>query len=125
MQPSQPTQENSNSQQNIPQPVATQQPNDYAMNQFFMPTDNKYAIKAYYYGFFSLIPFVGFPFIFLTFPQAKKAKALYITNPTPSAKGHYVTGVVLAIISAVLWVLALLLTVIIIIGNNADNQANF
>ena len=65
--------------------------------QTLIPTQNKPALFAYYFGVFGLIPFLGLPLaivgIILGIMGLKKYKA----NPTPGAKGHALAGLILGI----------------------------
>jgi len=80
---------------------ATQSITSNATFQTLIPTQNKQALIGYYFGVFGLIPFLGFPFavtaIILGAKGLKKAKL----TPTPGAKGHAMTALVLGIFAVV------------------------
>lgn len=73
--------------------------------QTLFPTKNKYSLISYYFGFLGLLPFIGLPFAILAIVFGIKALNKYKINPTPGAKGHAVTGIILASISLCGWVL--------------------
>lgn len=92
------------------------------LSQTFMPTQNSDSLVAYYLGFVGLLPFIGLPFAVAALVYANKAMAKFRENPTPGAKGHAITGRVLAIISLVLWFgLPLLLFVIGFIASSSNS----
>jgi len=89
------------------QPLAQPTPPSVTSNTAFqtlIPTQNKQALIGYYFGVFGLIPFLGFPFavtaIILGALGLKKANL----TPTPGAKGHAVTALVLGILAVVCFV---------------------
>jgi hypothetical protein len=90
-----------------PQQQLSQQPspsNDEVF-QAFIPTKNKSALLAYYFGIFGIIPIIGLPFAIAAIVLGYKGMALYKSNPTPGAKGHAMTGLVLGWVSIALWLL--------------------
>lgn len=86
--------------------------------QALMPTQNKNAIIAYYLGFIAIIPVIGFPFAIAALIYGKKAMKQYRENPTPGAKGHAITGIVLAWIALAGWILFGFFMVLAIIGGS-------
>jgi hypothetical protein len=73
--------------------------------QTMMPTKNKPAILAYYFGIAGFVPFIGLPFSYLAIKYARKALLQYKDNPTPGAKGHAKAGLFLAYFELAVFVL--------------------
>ena len=107
-----PTPQNTNSviQDNPDQPVKPEQTKEDLTMQTLIPTKNKFALKSYYFGCIGVLPFIGLPFSVLAVTNYMKAMKLYKENPTPGAKGHAITGLVLAIIE--LTVFAVFVTIV-------------
>lgn len=86
--------------------------------QAWIPTKNMPALLSYYFGVFGLIPFLGVPLaiaaIMLGIRGLKKAKI----TPTPGAKGHAITGLVLGSFEMV--VLLAFIAIVAYISAGAD-----
>lgn len=119
-QPQPPVQPIPQSQMAPPQqpPVQPSDPANSAAFQTFMPTQNKDAIICYYLGFVGIIPGIGLPFAIAALVYGRKAMKQYKLNPTPGAKGHAVTGIVLAWLAIAGWILFAILILLIGLGSS-------
>lgn len=88
--------------QEIPTSVPQAQPlqpdmHDHSdtLSQVIMPTKNPASIVAYYCGIFGLIPIVGIPLAIIAIIFGHKAMALWRVQPSPGAKAHAMTGLIL------------------------------
>lgn len=63
--------------------------------QVFLPTKNMPALLSYYFGVFGLIPFLGVPLAIAAVVLGIIGLKRFKLNPTPGAKGHAITGLVL------------------------------
>ena len=117
----QPAQSFAQPQMAPPQPQPMQQsadPANSAAFQTFMPTQNKDAIICYYLGFVGIIPGIGLPFAIAALVYGRKAMKQYRLNPTPGAKGHAITGIVLAWFALAGWILFGLLLLLAAFGSS-------
>lgn len=80
--------------------------------QTLIPTKNKPALLSYYFGIAGLVPILGLLFSILAIVYGKKGLKIYSTNPTPGAKGHSITGMVLGIIQLIAFVLFVLFLIV-------------
>ena len=98
-----------------PQPAAAFHESDTL--QTLMPTKNMPSLLAYYFGVFGLIPFLGLPLSVAAIILGKKGLNQFKKQPSPGAKGHAMTGLVLGIMELVVFALFVLL--MIIVGSNS------
>lgn len=63
--------------------------------QKMIPTKNVPSLISYYLGIFGLIPFLGLPFAIGAVVLGHIAMKQFRANPTPGAKGHAMTGLIL------------------------------
>ncbi|MBP9853207.1 MAG: hypothetical protein QG629_436 [Patescibacteria group bacterium] len=72
--------------------------------QRLLPTKNKDSLLSYYFGIFGLIPIpvIGNVLAVLAIVFGHKAMKTFRTNPTPGAKGHAMTGLILGYIELVI-----------------------
>ena len=68
------------------------------VSQTVMPTKNPASIVSYYCGVFGLVPIIGFPLSINAVISGHKAMKLWRIQPTPGAKGHAMTGLILGYI---------------------------
>ena len=86
------------------QPLAQPAPQSVTSNATFqtlIPTQNKQALIGYYFGVFGLIPVLGIPFAITAIILGTKGLRKANLAPTPGAKGHAMTALVLGIFEAV------------------------
>ena len=76
------------------QPNAPQTPHHDSI-QTFIPTQNKQALFAYYFGVFGFVPFLGLPLTIAAIIMGYLGLRKYRENPTPGAKGHAIAGIVM------------------------------
>lgn len=80
--------------------------------QAWIPTKNMPALLSYYFGVFGLIPFLGVPLavaaVILGIIGLKRTKV----TPTPGAKGHAITGLVLGIFELLVLLAFIILMVV-------------
>ncbi len=106
------------SQQPVQPSVPAQAPqNTNDSMQVLMPTKNKPALFAYYFGVFGLIPIIGLLFSVAGVVLGIMGLSKYKTNPTPGAKGHALAGLILGIVELVIFVI--FVTFIIISSSRA------
>ena len=100
---------------NNPQP-----PLNDDLTQKFLPTKNMPSLISYYLGVFGLIPILGIPLsiaaIIFGYIGLKRFKA----NPTPGAKGHAMTGIVLGVVELVC---LLMFTGLLVIASKSANRS--
>jgi hypothetical protein len=77
-----------------------------------IPAKNPQSLIAYYLGFLSLLPFIGLPFTLPAIICGILALKALSRNPEIEGGGHAWVGIVLAVISIMLWGGILLLGVI-------------
>ena len=88
------------------------QQNDDTM-QKFIPTKNMPSLIGYYCGVFGLIPFLGIPLAVAAIILGSIGLSKYKTNPTPGAKAHAITALVLGIIEVVIFTGFFLITFVL------------
>ena len=81
--------------------------------QTLIPTKNKLALFAYYFGVFGFMPFLGLPLSIAAVVCGYKGLNRYHTIPTPGAKGHAIAGIVMGLLQ--LAVFATFIVVMIIV----------
>lgn len=99
------TEQQANVYQQQVAPSQTYTNNNNDQYQALFPTKNKDSLLSYYFGFLGLLPFVGLPFVILAIVFGISALKKYKINPTPGAKGHAVTGIILGCISLTGWLI--------------------
>ncbi len=67
------------------------------MLQTMIPTKNMPSLLSYYFGFFAIIPFLGFPLSIAAIVLGITGLKKYNINPTDGAKSHAIVGIVLGI----------------------------
>lgn len=72
--------------------------------QTFVPTKNKPALMAYYFGVFGLIPVLGLPLSIVAIVLGIMGFKKYQQAPTPGAKGHAMTGLILGVFELLVFV---------------------
>lgn len=84
-------------------------PEPYDHIQAMIPTKNMPSLLSYYFGVFGLVPIIGLPLtiaaIILGFVGLKQ----YKKNPTPGAKGHAITGIVLGCVQLAVFIVFIIL----------------
>jgi hypothetical protein len=75
---------------------ATPQPQADTILQTLMPTMNKPALLAYYFGVFGFTPILGLPLTAAALIFGHKGMKLGRAQPTPGAKAHAMAGIVMA-----------------------------
>ena len=98
-------------------PVSTVQPTSTDSLQTLIPTKNKSALMSYYFGVFGLIPFFGIPLAIAAVVLGIIGLNKFKQKPTPGAKGHALTGIILGSIELIIALLFIVL--IIILGVNS------
>lgn len=98
-----------NNQNQTPSQQASSQNNSI---QAMIPTQNMPALIGYYFGVFGLIPFVGFPLAIVAVILGSIGLSKAKKNPTPGAKGHAITALVLGGFEIVVMIAWILLVVI-------------
>jgi hypothetical protein len=94
-----------------PQPQQqTQRVDD--LQQKWIPTKNMPALLAYYFGIFGLIPFLGIPLAITAIVLGIIGLKQFKQNPTPGAKGHAMTGLVLGIFEMLVLVVFIILMIV-------------
>jgi len=96
-----------NNEQLPPQAPVQPQPQSVTSSATFqtlIPTQNKPALIGYYFGVFGLIPVLGVPFAITAIILGAKGLKKANLAPTPGAKGHAITALVLGIFEAVCFV---------------------
>ena len=68
-----------------------------------IPAKNPQSLLAYYLGFISLLPFIGLPFTLPAIVCGVLALKALSRNPQIEGGGHAWVGIVLAVISIMLW----------------------
>ena len=86
-----------------PEAPQTDQPQNDSV-QTLIPTKNMPSLLAYYFGIFGLVPILGLPFTFAALIFGIIGLKRFARNPTPGAKGHAITGLVLASIQLFLFI---------------------
>lgn len=86
--------------------------------QVFLPTKNMQALLSYYFGVFGLIPFLGAPLAIAAIVLGIMGLHKFQQNPTPGAKGHALTGLILGAFELV--VLIAFVTLVLIAAHNAS-----
>ena len=81
--------------------------NQLSNYQAWMPTKNKPALIGYYLGFIGLLPAVGLPFAIAAIVLSVIGLLKHKQHPTPGAKGHAITGLILGIIPIALSIIVL------------------
>jgi len=92
-------------------------PQDDTAMQRMIPTKNMPALLSYYFGVFGLIPFLGFPLAIVAIVLGVMGMNQFKQKPTPGAKGHAITGLVLGIFEVVCM---LVFVVLVIVLNHHD-----
>ena len=87
-----------------PQSLNTQNQTNNATFQTLMPTQNKPALIGYYFGVFGLIPFLGIPLAITAVVLGAMGLKQFKRNPTPGAKGHAITALILGIFEIVCFI---------------------
>ena len=87
-----------------PTPISDAEANKKAF-QTLIPTENKPALIGYYLGVFGLLPFIGIPLAIAAIIFGRLGLKQFKQNPTPGAKGHAITAIVLGTIGTTCFVL--------------------
>lgn len=105
---------NSSPQMQQSQPSINSAPRPTSQDDFqtFIPTKNKPALFSYYFGIFGLIPFFGIPLAIVAVVLGIIGLKKFKQNPTPGAKGHALTGLILGSIELFITILLILLVII-------------
>ena len=85
-------------------PDKTQKKQSDDVRQTLIPTKNMPALLSYYFGVFGLIPLLGLPLSVAAIVSGLIGMRKYKMKPTPGAKGHAVTGIVLGVLELVVFV---------------------
>lgn len=85
--------------------------------QVFLPTKNMPALLSYYFGVFGLLPFLGVPLAIAAIVLGFIGLSRFRQQPTPGAKGHALTGIILGIFELV--VLIAFIVFVLVAAHNA------
>lgn len=93
-----------------------QQPDDTVF-QTFMPTKNMPSLISYYAGIFGLIPYLGLPASIAAVVLGFMALSQYKKTPTPGAKAHAITGIILGFVELGIFTVFTAIIIISATGN--------
>ncbi len=74
-----------------------------------IPTKNMPSLLSYYFGVFGLIPILGMPLTIAAIILGFVGLKHYKKNPTPGAKGHAITGLVLGFVQLAVFIVFIIL----------------